>query len=268
MGYEHLLVTRDGEFVTITMNRPERRNILSGAHVGELIDAFTAAGEGDSLGIVLAANGAVFCAGHDIRELAALDGAGVQRLLETSTGLMNLIQSVPQVVVAEVGGLATAAGCQLVASCDLAVAAETAHFSAPGNRTIGWFCHTPMVAIGRDIGRKRAMEMALTGDAVDARTALQWGLVNRVASAGDLERTTRELLYRATRGSPSGAEAGKRMLYAQLSMSQADAYRNAIEVMAAASQAPDTQEGMAAFLAKRAPQWAPRTQAAPVGSMS
>jgi enoyl-CoA hydratase/carnithine racemase len=268
MGYEHLLVIRDGEFVTITMNRPERRNILSSAHVGELIDAFTAAGEGDSLGIVLAANGAVFCAGHDIRELAALDEAGVQRMLETSTSLMNLIQSVPQVVVAEVGGLATAAGCQLVASCDLAVAAETAHFSAPGNRTIGWFCHTPMVAIGRDIGRKRAMEMALTGDAVDARTALQWGLVNRVASSGDLERTTRELLSRATRGSPSGAESGKRMLYAQLSMTQGDAYRNAIEVMAAASQSPDAQEGMAAFLAKRAPQWAPRVQGAPVGSMT
>ena len=125
-----------------------------------------------------------------------------------------------------------------------------------------------MVAIGRDIGRKRAMEMALTGDAVDARTALQWGLVNRVASAGDLERTTRELLHRATRGSPSGAESGKRMLYAQLSMSQADAYRNAIEVMASASQAPDAQEGMAAFLAKRPPQWAPRVPGAPVGSMS
>lgn len=267
MAYEHLLVTRDGEFVTITMNRPERRNILSSAHVGELIDAFTAAGEGDCLGIVLSGNGSVFSAGHDIREIAALDQAGVHSLLETSTGLMNLIQSVPQVVVAEVGGLATAAGCQMVASCDLAVAAETARFSAPGNRTVGWFCHTPMVAIGRDIGRKRAMEMALTGDAVDAQTALQWGLVNRVAPAGDLERTTRELLYRATRGSPSGAELGKRMLYAQLSLGQGDAYRDAVEVMASSSRTPDAREGMAAFLAKRPPRWAPRPQGARVGSM-
>ncbi len=258
MAAEHLLATRDGEFVTITMNWPERRNVLSLGLVRELVHAFTSTAEGDSLGIVLAANGPVFSAGHDLRELAGLDLAGARRLLETSTGLMNLIQSVPQVVVAQVGGLAAAAGCQLMASCDLVVAAEAARFAVPGNRTVGLFCHTPMVAIARDIGRKRAMEMALTGDAVDARTALEWGLVNRVAAAGDLERTTRDLLYRATRGSPSGTELGKRTLYTQLSLGQPEAYRQVLEVMAATSQVPDAREGMAAFLEKRPAHWAPR----------
>ena len=160
MDYRHVLVDRAGDFVTITMNRPERRNALSLEHMQELIDAFARVGDGDALGAVLAANGPVFSAGHDFADVAAADLSTVRRLLATCTELMTLLQQIPQPVVARVHGLATAAGCQLVATADLAVAADTAGFAAPGGKG-GWFCHTPMVAISRTVGRKRALEMAL-----------------------------------------------------------------------------------------------------------
>src|SRR5215472_18165769 len=169
MGYEHVLVERDNGVTTITMNRPERRNALSRAHMQDLIAAFTEAGESDAAGIVLAGNGPVFSAGHDFADVVDADLAAVRSLLATCTELMTLIQQVPQPVVARVHGLATAAGCQLVASTDLAVASETAGFAAPGGKG-GWFCHTPMVAIARNIGRKRAAELALSGDVIDAQT--------------------------------------------------------------------------------------------------
>ena len=179
MGFEHILVERSGEFATITMNRPQRRNALSLEHMRELIAAFAEVGNSDALGIVLAGRGPVFSAGHDFADVADADLPGVRSLLMTCTELMTLIQQVPQPVVARVHGLATAAGCQLVASTDLAVASEEAGFAAPGGKG-GWFCHTPMVAIARNVGRKRAAEMAMSGDVIDARTALDWGLVNRV----------------------------------------------------------------------------------------
>src|ERR1039457_4405754 len=171
MGFEHILVERSGEFATITMNRPQRRNALSLDHMRELIAAFGEIGDSDALGIVLAGNGPVFCAGHDFADVAEADLSAVRSLLMTCTELMTLLQQVPQPVVARVHGLATAAGSQLVASSDLAVASENAGFAAPGGKG-GWFCHTPMVAIARNVGRKRAMEMALSGDVIDARTAL------------------------------------------------------------------------------------------------
>ena len=174
MGFEHILVERSAEFATITMNRPQRRNALSLEHMRELIAAFADVGNSDALGIVLAGNGPVFSAGHDFADVAAADLSGVRSLLMTCTELMTLIQQVPQPVVARVHGLATAAGCQLVASADLAVASEDAGFAAPGGKG-GWFCHTPMVAVARAVGRKRAFEMGLTGDTIDARTALEWG---------------------------------------------------------------------------------------------
>ena len=183
MGFEHVLVDRSGPFTTITMNRPQRRNALSAAHLRELTTAFTQAGESDAAGIILAGNGPVFSAGHDFADVAGADLATVRRLLLDCTELMQLIETVPQPVVARVHGLATAAGCQLVASCDLAVAAEEAAFAAPGGKG-GWFCHTPMVAIARNIGRKRAAELAFTGDTISARQAMDWGLVNAVAPAG------------------------------------------------------------------------------------
>jgi enoyl-CoA hydratase/carnithine racemase len=254
VAFEHILVNRSGEFATITMNRPERRNALSAAHMRELIAAFSDIGSSDALGIVLAGNGPVFCAGHDFADVADADLAAVRSLLGTCTDLMNLIQQVPQPVVARVHGLATAAGCQLVAAADLAVASDDAGFAAPGGKG-GWFCHTPMVAIARNVGRKRAAEMALSGDVIDAQTALDWGLVNRVVPASQLDSATADLLERVTRGSAESKGIGKQALYAQIDLDQPKAYAYAVEVMAATSQLPDAQEGMHAFLEKRKPQW-------------
>jgi len=251
---EHITVARDGDFATITMNRPQRRNALSLPHMRELIAAFADVGSGDARGIVLAGNGPVFCAGHDFADVAGQDLITVRQLLATCTELMSLIQQVPQPVVARVHGLATAAGCQLVATADLAVASETAGFAAPGGKG-GWFCHTPMVAIARNVGRKRAAELAFSGDIIDARTAREWGLVNSVVAPSQLDDAVRDLLERVTGGSAASKGIGKQALYAQIDLDQAKAYAYAIEVMAATSQLPDAQEGISAFLEKRKPQW-------------
>ena len=258
MGFEHILVERSGDFATVTMNRPGRRNALSQDHMRELIRAFSELGDSDALGIVLAGNGPVFCSGHDFADVADADLSEVRALLVTCTELMTLIQQVPQPVVARVHGLATAAGCQLVASADLAVASEDAGFAAPGGKG-GWFCHTPMVAIARNVGRKRAAEMALSGDVIDAPTALDWGLVNQVVPAMRLDSAVWDLLERVTRGSAESKGIGKQALYAQIDLDQAKAYAYAIEVMAATSQLPDAREGMRAFLEKRKPQWRQRS---------
>ncbi|TDE23980.1 enoyl-CoA hydratase-related protein [Actinomadura sp. 6K520] len=251
---EDVLLHRDAAFTTITMNRPRRRNALSRDFLLELTDAFREAGGTDARGVILAANGPVFSAGHDFADMAGASHADVRDLLQVCTELVRTIQSVPQVVVARVHGLATAAGCQLVASCDLAVAAESAGFAAPGGKG-GWFCHTPLVAIARNVGRKRAAEMALTGEIFDARTAADWGLVNYAVPDEDLEKATHDLLQRATQGSPSSKALGKQGMYAQFDRPEQDAYTYAIEVMAASSQTPEAQEGMAAFLEKRPPTW-------------
>ena len=254
MEFEHILVERSGAFATITMNRPQRRNALSLAHMRELITAFRQIGDSDALGVVLAGNGPVFSSGHDLAEVAETDLPAIRSLLGTCTELMTLIQQVPQPVVARVHGLATAAGCQLVASTDLAVASAEAGFATPGGKG-GWFCHTPMVAVARNVGRKRAMEMAMSGDVIDARTALDWGLVNQVVPASQLDSAVQDLLERVTRGSPDSKGIGKQALYAQIDLDQPKAYSYAIEVMAATSQLPDAQEGMRAFLEKRKPNW-------------
>lgn len=252
--YEHLAVKDDGDTVRITMNRPARRNSLSHDHLTELLAAFEDAGGSPATGIVLAGEGPVFSAGHDFGDVASRDLLGVRELLGLCTTLMRTIQSVPQVVIARVHGLATAAGCQLVASCDLAVAAQSAGFALPGGKG-GWFCHTPAVPVARSIGRKRLMEMVLTGDVVDAMTALDWGLVNRVVPDDQLDQAVDHLLMRATRGSRASKAIGKQTIYAQLDRPEADAYAVAIEVMASASQLPGAREGMAAFLEKRPPVW-------------
>lgn len=255
MEFQHILVQRSGDFATITMNRPQRRNALSLEHMHELIAAFRDLGGSDALGIVLAGNGPVFSAGHDFADMAGADLPAVRSLLATCTELMTLMQQVPQPVVARVHGLATAAGCQLVASADLAVASDDAGFAAPGGKG-GWFCHTPMVAIARNVGRKRAAELALSGDAIDAATALDWGLVNAVVPAAQLDVAVMDLLQRCTRGSAQSKGIGKQALYAQIDLEQPKAYAYAMEVMAATSQLPDAREGMNAFLGKRKPQWA------------
>ncbi|SNR77518.1 Enoyl-CoA hydratase/carnithine racemase [Haloechinothrix alba] len=251
---DSVLLTRDGATLTVTMNKPARRNALSEEHLAALLDAFEQAADSDASGVVLAANGPVFSAGHDFADVAERDHEGVARLLELCTRLMRTIQSVPQVVIARVHGLATAAGCQLVASCDLAVAGQSAGFALPGGKG-GWFCHTPAVPVARAVGRKRLMEMALTGETVDAATAEQWGLVNRVVPDAELDGAVADLLDRATRGSPASKALGKRTLYAQLDRPESEAYDVALEVMAEASQSPAAKEGMAAFLAKRKPEW-------------
>ncbi len=255
MAYEHVRVARSGDVVTITMHRPERRNALSTAHLRELVDAFTRAGDSDARGIVLAGSGPVFSAGHDFADVAGADEAAVREMLATCTRLMLLLQEVPQPVVARVHGLATAAGCQLVASADLAVAGQSAGFAAPGGKG-GWFCHTPMVAVARNVGRKRAVELALSGDVIDAATALDWGLVNAVVPDDELDDAVARLVERVTRGSAASKALGKQTLYAQLGLPEREAYDHALGVMAASSQLPDAREGVAAFLGKRPPVWA------------
>jgi enoyl-CoA hydratase/carnithine racemase len=252
--YEHLLVKQDGDTIRITMNRPERRNALSEPHLRELLAAFEDAGRSDATGIVLGAEGKAFSAGHDFADVASRDLAGVRDLLKLCTKVMATIQEVPQVVIARVQAIATAAGCQLVATCDLAVAAESAAFALPGGKG-GWFCHTPAVPVARNVGRKRLMELALTGDPVDARTAAGWGLVNYAVPDDELDARTDALLARATRGSRFGKGVGKQTLYSQLDRPEADAYAIAVEVMASLSQSPGAREGMASFLEKRPAVW-------------
>ncbi len=250
MSYDHITVSREGRYLTVTMNRPERRNALSLAHMTELIDAFAKASKTDAAGIVLAANGTVFSAGHDFADMAGASLHDMRTLLKTCTELMTLIQSVPQVVIAQVQGLATAAGCHLVGTCDLAVAADTAGFSLPGGKA-GWFCHTPLVALARNLGRKRALEMALTGDVISAASAAESGLVNRVVPVADLAHETLALLRRATRGSALSKGLGKQCFYDQVDLDQPKAYAHAVEVMASASQTPEGRESVNSFLEKR-----------------
>lgn len=249
-AYQLIEVSYDEEFATITMNCPRRRNALSLSHMRELTDAFRQAGESRARGVILAGNGPVFSAGHDFADMIGRDLRAMRSLLESCTVLMETISSIPQPVLARVHALATAAGCQLVATCDLAVASTEAAFATPGGKG-GWFCTTPMVAVARNVGRKRAFEMALTGDTIDARTAADWGLVNRVVAPEKLADESRRLLRAATRGSALSKAIGKRALHAQLELPLPQAYAHAMEVMAAASQIPDAQEGMRAFLEKR-----------------
>jgi len=247
---QFILSERQRDTITISLNHPERLNVLSLALMEELTRAFLEAGESDATGVILAAKGRLFSAGHDFAEMANQDLESVRYLFGVCTTLMQTIQSIPQPVVARVHGLATGGGCQLVATADLAVASHDATFCTPGGKG-GLFCTTPMVAVGRSIGRKRALEMAMTGDAIDARTAEAWGLINLAVPAGELEDASTRLLRRATRGSSSSKGIGKRAFYEQIGMEQTDAYTYATDVMAAASLTPDAQESIAAFIEKR-----------------
>ncbi len=246
------LVESGDELVSITLNRPDKRNALSLELMTELLEAFRAVGASKARGVLLGAAGPVFSAGHDFADMAGRDLAGMRALLGRCNELMAQIQSIPQPVVACVQGLATAAGCQLVATCDLAVASEEARFATPGGKG-GWFCITPMVAVTRALGRKRALELLFTGDPIDAATAAEWGLINRVVPAEQLEGAAWELLERATRGSALSKGMGKQAFYAAVDMDQTQAYAYALEMMASSALTDDAQEGMAAFLEKRRP---------------
>ena len=254
MSYELITLEYEGDFATITMNNPKRRNALSLRHMLELTSAFREVGESTALGVILAANGPAFSAGHDFADVVDRDLDAVRELLKVCTTLMDTIQEIPQPVLARVHALATAAGCQLVARCDLAIASTEAGFATPGGKG-GWFCTTPMVAVSRNIGRKRGLEMLLTGDVIDAQTAADWGLVNRVVAPEQLVEESLRLLGAATRGSYICKGIGKQAYYAQMDLPQQMAYDYAIEVMASTSQLDDAQEGMHAFLEKRKAQF-------------
>jgi enoyl-CoA hydratase/carnithine racemase len=251
---ELVRVAREGEFARVTMNAPERRNALSVDLMRRLLAAVRQVGESDARGLLLAGEGPVFCAGHDFGDMVGADLQQMRDLLALCAELMTTLQAIPQPVLARVHGLATAAGCQLVATADLAIASEEAAFAIPGGKG-GWFCHTPLVAVTRAVPRKRALEMAFTGDVIDARTAASWGLVNAVVPAAELDAACLDLLRRATRGSRSAKALGKQGFYTQVDLDQAKAYEYAIELMAATSQTRDARERMAAFLEKRAPRY-------------
>ncbi len=254
-SYEHLLVEIEAPVAIVTLNRPERRNALSIALMQELINCFHALSQSAEVrAVILAGAGPAFSAGHDLGEMIDRQVEDYRRIFDLCTELMTLIQSIPQPVIAEVGGIATAAGCQLVATCDLAVASEEARFATPGVR-IGLFCTTPMVALTRAIGRKRALEMLMTGAPIDAHTAMQWGLVNRVVPAARLRQETRALAERIAEASPLTVAVGKQAFYTQIDLDQPKAYAYAKEVMSLNAMAEDAQEGMGAFLEKRAPCW-------------
>lgn len=259
MGQLYVDVTMDGAIARVTLDNPAKRNALALDVMLELTDVLREVGRSDALGIVLGANGPVFSAGHNFGDMVGAGLPEAQHLLQVCTDMMNTVQQVPQVVIARVHALATAAGCQLVASCDLAIAAETAGFALPGGKG-GLFCHTPLVAVARQIGRKRALEMALTGDVIDAHTAADWGLVNAAVPDDELDKAVDDLMARATRGSALSKAMGKRAFYAQVDLDQPKAYTYAMEVMAAGVTTPDGQEGINSFLEKRRPNYTQRAR--------
>lgn len=257
MTYHSVIVDCDGPFATVTLNKPEKRNALSLDVMLEVTAAFRAVGSSEAIGVILAANGPVFSAGHNFADMAGADLDHIRHLFDVCTEMMNTIQSIPQPVIAKVHALATAAGCQLVASCDLAIASESAAFAIPGGKG-GLFCHTPLVAVARNVGRKRAMQMALTGDQIDAKTAVTWGLINDAVPDDQLDSAVHDLLARATRGSIASKAAGKRGFYAQTELGQTAAYEYAVDLMSRSATTHDAQEGIASFLDKRRPAYTDR----------
>ena len=245
----------------LTLNDVTRRNALSEAMLSELGTAFAEAGKDSAMrAIVLAANGPAFCAGHDLKEMTA-GRAGADRgrayfakVMAQCSGVMQGIVNCPKPVIAEVTGVATAAGCQLVASCDLAIAADNARFSTPGVH-IGLFCSTPMVALSRNVSNKHAMEMLLTGDMISAPHAAEMGLVNYAIAAAELTPTVMDMARKIASKSSMTLATGKRAFYAQREMPLADAYDYAGQVMVENMLAHDAEEGIGAFIEKRAPQW-------------
>ncbi len=255
MEFRYLEVTVADGIARVKLNRPERRNALSLELMRELIACLdTLAAQPQVHVVILAAAGKVFSSGHDLGEMTGRSEADYGEIFSTCTRMMARVQSIPQPVIAEVQGMATAAGCQLVATCDLAIAAEDAQFATPGVK-IGLFCTTPAVALVRSIGRKRALEMLLTGTPISAQTAAEWGLINQAVPAAELRAETERLAARIANASGFVVGLGKRAFYEQLDRPQPDAYACAEQVMRRNAQAADAQEGMTAFLEKRTPLW-------------
>jgi len=253
--YESILFETDGPIAVLTLNRPQRRNALSLELMREVIDCLSEIGRDRSLRVVLLkAAGKVFSSGHDLSEMVGRDINEYREVFDVCTEMMTRVQSIPQPVIAEVQGIATAAGCQLVATCDLAVASDQAAFATPGVK-IGLFCTTPMVALSRAIGRKRALQMLMTGEMIDAVTAAEWGLINMVVPAAELEDQSRKLAARIAEASSLTVALGKQAFYTQIDLDQPKAYAYAKEVMSMNSLAADAQEGISAFLGKRPACW-------------
>ena len=256
--YEHLTYEQDGKVARVTMNRPKKRNALSLDHMLELTSCFRSIGEDKGVSVVvLAGEGPGFCAGHDLSEMIGQDPDFYRHTFDVCCELMDAIRSVPQPVIARVHGIATAAGCQLAATCDLVVASEEASFATPGVK-IGLFCSTPMVALSRAVGQKKAMEMLLTGDFVPAEEAQRIGLVNKVVPADELDEAVRALAEKISEASPLVVGVGKGAFYKQSEMPIEQAYAYTKEVMSFNATFADAQEGMCAFLEKRKPEWQSR----------
>ncbi len=251
----NIQITHEDTIAIVTLNRPERRNALSLELMLDLLAALEEIGRNSQIrAVILAAAGKVFCSGHDLGEMAGRDINEYRRIFDVCTRLMQTLQGIPQPVIAEVQGVATAAGCQLVATCDLAIASDDAAFATPGVK-IGLFCTTPMVALTRAIGRKRALQMLLTGEMVPARTAAEWGLINLAVPAAELQSATRRLAEKVAAASSLVVAIGKQAFYTQIDLDQPKAYAYAKEVMSMNALAADAQEGIGAFLGKRAPCW-------------
>jgi enoyl-CoA hydratase/carnithine racemase len=256
MAYANIRFENDGPLGILTLNRPTRRNALSLEMMLEVIECLNQVG-GDSAvrALILAAEGKVFSSGHDLSEMVDRNINEYRRIFDVCAEMMMKIQSIPQPVVAEVQGMATAAGCQLVATCDLAIAVEEATFATPGVK-IGLFCTTPMVALSRAVGRKRALQMLMTGEPVNSQTAAEWGLINAVVPAAELRSRTRDLALKIAGASPLILAIGKQAYYTQIDLDQPKAYAYAKEIMSMNAMAADAQEGFAAFLGKRPACWA------------
>jgi enoyl-CoA hydratase/carnithine racemase len=255
VDYRNLIVSTHRAAARITLNRPEKRNALSLELMQELIAALRATStHPDTRAIVIDGAGPAFSAGHDLSEMIGRDETFLDELFGVCTTMMETIHELPQPVIAKVHGIATAAGCQLVAACDLAVAAEGTRFGTPGVK-IGLFCSTPMVPVSRAVGRKRAMQMLLTGEPIDAQTALDWGLINQVVPADDLDAAVDHLTEAIARSSSYTVAVGKHAFYDQVDRAERDAYEQTRVVMTENALAADAQEGMTAFLQKRTPNW-------------
>ncbi len=255
MEYRCIVTGLEGAVARVTLNRPDKRNALSLEMMRELIDCLGGIGaRRQAAVVVMDAAGPAFCSGHDLRELVDREASDYREIFDVCTRLMETIQSVPQPVIAQVHGVATAAGCQVAATCDLVVASEAARFATPGVR-IGLFCSTPMVALSRAVGRRRAMEMLLTGDFLSAEDALAAGLVNRVVPAERLAEETLALAQHIAEASPFVIDLGKQAFYKQLDMPQALAYSYTKEVMSLNAMTAQAHEGICAFLERRPAKW-------------
>jgi len=255
VDYENLSYEKDKGIAVVILNRPDKMNALSLALIEELIHLLGSIGGDEKIRVVvIKSRGKAFCSGHDMSEMTGRGPRFYQKLFERCSEMMQLIRHLPQPVIAQVQGIATAAGCQLAASCDLTIASEDARFATPGVK-IGLFCSTPMVPVTRAVGRKKALEMLLTGDMMTASEAERCGLINRAVPSDVLEREVESLATKIAQASPLVVQIGKKAFYSQLEMEESTAYAYTARVIALNAMADDAQEGMSAFLEKRQPFW-------------